>query len=158
MRVPAVFSWPGRIAPDVVHDLGSTLDLMPTVLRAAGVVLPQGLALDGVNLLPRLTGSGENSPLRNTLAYYRAGELRAWRQGPWKLHIIVEGAYGVGPAKEVLDVPQLYHLGRDPGERFDLARTHPEVVAEIQAAISRHKEQLNSQPPLFDARLAEHVQ
>ena len=157
MRVPTVFSWPGKIAPEVVHDIGSTLDLMPTVLKAAGVVPATNLTLDGVDLLPRLTGTAGKPPLRQSMPYYRAGELRAWRQGPWKLHLIVEGAYGVGPAKQVLEVPLLYHLGRDPGEQFDVADAYPDVVAEIQATISRHKEQLNSQPPLFDARLAEHL-
>ena len=161
VRVPTIFSWPGTIAPEIVHDIGSALDLMPTILQAAGAVSAKdpthGIQMDGVDLLPRLLGKGAKTPARQSMPYYRAGELRAWRQGPWKLHLIVEGAYGVGPEKEQLATPQLFHLGRDPGERFDVASQHPEVVADIEAAISRHKEQLTSQPPLFDARLADHL-
>ena len=157
MRVPTIFSWPGTIAPAVVHDLGSALDLMPTILKAAGVSPANDIALDGVDLLPRLLGNESTAAARENMPYYRAGELRAWRQGQWKLHLIVEGAYGVGPKKEVLESPQLYHLGQDPGERFDVADQHPDVVARIQAAISQHKEQLTSQPPLFDGRLADHL-
>jgi len=157
MRVPTIFSWPGTIAPEVVHDLGSALDLMPTILKAAGIAPAKNIAVDGVDLLPRLLGDASAAAARQSMPYYRAGELRAWRQGQWKLHLIVEGAYGVGPKKEVLQSPELYHLGRDPGERFDVAEQHPEIVAEIQMAIREHKAQLTSQPPLFDGRLADHL-
>ena len=97
MRVPAIFSWPGTIATDTVHEIGSAMDLMPTILKAAGVAQTKSIRLDGVDLLPRLLGSKAESPARQNMPYYRAGELRAWRQGQWKLHLIVEGAYGVGP-------------------------------------------------------------
>jgi len=157
MRVPTIFSWPGTINPEVVHDIGSAMDLMPTLLSAAGADSANEITLDGVDLLPRLLGNESAGKARTSMPYYRAGELRAWRQGQWKLHLIVEGAYGEGPKKEVLETPQLFHLGRDPGERFDVAAQNPDVVRQIQAAIRGHKEQLNSQPPLFDARLAEHL-
>ena len=162
MRVPAIFSWPGTIKPEVVHSIGSALDLMPTILSAVGLDPLEEVAIDGVDLLPRLTGAAAGTARpqragRENLAYYRGGELRAWRQGMWKLHLIVEGAYGVGPKKEVLEVPELYHLGRDPGEKFDVAGKNPEVVAQIQAEVARHKAQLTSRPAIFDARLAEHL-
>jgi len=157
MRVPTVFSWPGTIAPDTVHDIGAALDLMPTILKAAGIAQAEDTVTDGVDLLPRLLGDESTGAARQSMPFYRAGELRAWRQGPWKLHLIVEGAYGVGPEKTVLETPQLYHLGRDPGERFDVAKQNPQVVAEIEKAITEHKAQLTSRPPLFDARLAEHL-
>ena len=157
VRVPAVFSWPGVVEPAVVHNMGSTLDLMPTILAMAGIELPEDRVSDGVDLMPRLVTSDDSVEVRSFMPYYRGGELRAWRQGPWKLHLIIEGAYGEGPKKTVLDTPELYHLGKDPAERFDVAEKYPDVVARLQDAIKKHKAQLSSQPPIFDARLAEHL-
>ena len=48
-------------------------------------------------------------------------------------------------------MPQLFHLQRDPAERFDVAASHPEVVADIQAAVAAHREGLTIAPSLFDA-------
>jgi arylsulfatase A-like enzyme len=88
------------------------------------------------------------------MPYYRGGALYAYRKGPWKMHFITEGAYGLAPAKQEHDVPQLFHLQRDPAERFDVAADHPEVVADIQAAVAVHRAGLTIAPSLFDARLA----
>jgi len=153
VRVPAIFSQPGTVQPGVVHQIGSTLDLLPTVLALANMERPANSTLDGVDLSQQLTNPQPQAPARTNMPYYRAGELRAWRQGNWKLHLIVEGAYGVGPKREVLENPQLFHLGNDPAERFDVAAANPEVVANIEAAINAHQKRLETQPPIFDARL-----
>ena len=150
VRVPAVFSWPGTIAPEVVSDMGSAMDLFSTVMTLVGG--DAASATDGLDLSPRLLGSAP-SP-RNEMPYYRGGVLYAYRKGPWKLHFITEGAYGLAPAKQEHTVPQLFHLQRDPAERFDVAASHPEVVADIQAAVVAHREGLTIAPSLFDARLA----
>ncbi len=150
MRVPAIFAQPGTVAPGVVHDIGSGLDLFPTVLKMAGVHVP-GVHLDGVDLTPALTGQGSSG--RNDIAYYRQGNLMAWRHGDWKLHLIIQGAYGEGPELETLVEPALYHLGEDPAERFDVAKAHPDVVASIRGRIAAHQSAMVEQPPLFDQRL-----
>lgn len=44
LRVPLMVRWPGRITPNTVNkSLVSTVDIMPTVLRAAGITVPQNL-------------------------------------------------------------------------------------------------------------------
>jgi uncharacterized sulfatase len=88
------------------------------------------------------------------MPYYRGGTLYAYRKGPWKLHFITEGAYGLPPKRQEHDSPQLYHLHRDPAERFNVASQHPEVVADMLAAVAAHKARVSVAPPLFDARLA----
>ena len=52
MRVPSLWSWPGTIAPTAqpIHGLGSTLDVLPTLLSLAGAKPPKGLLLDGYDL------------------------------------------------------------------------------------------------------------
>ena len=150
VRVPTVFYWPGTVKPEVVSDIGSATDLFSTVMALVGVDAPS--ATDALDLSPRLLGDGA-SP-RTEMPYYRGGRLYAYRKGPWKMHFITEGAYGLPPERLQLEVPALYHLRRDPAERFDVAAQYPEVVADIQAAVEAHRAGLTIAPPLFDARLA----
>ena len=149
MRVPTVFSWPGKLPAGVVSDIGSALDLFPTVMTLAGSDVRTGV--DGMDLSDALFGKAP-SP-RNELAYYRAGVLYAYRYGPWKLHLITEGAYGLPPVRTEHEQPLLFNLHRDPSERFDVAAANPQIVAQIQAAVARHRQQMVPAAPLFDARL-----
>ncbi|MFM7864167.1 MAG: arylsulfatase, partial [Planctomycetaceae bacterium] len=64
--------------------------------------------------------------------------LYACRRGPWKAHFLTQTGYGV-PEPERHDPPQLYQLRVDPGERWNVASEHPEVLADIQAAVDRHR-------------------
>ncbi|MFK7865347.1 MAG: sulfatase [Pseudohongiellaceae bacterium] len=150
VRVPTVFYWPGQIQPGIVSDIGSTLDLFATAMELANIEHSAGV--DGFDLSSVLL-SGAQSP-RTEMPYYRGGQLYAYRQGPWKLHFILEGAYGQPPEKTVLTEPALYNLHRDPSERFDVASANPDVVANIMEAVEKHKQGLTIQSPLFDARLA----
>lgn len=129
--------------------MGSTLDLFNTVSSLAGV---EGIGrTDGHDLSDTLL-SGAPGP-RESMAFYRGGELRAFRHGAYKLHLITEGAYGQPPARTEHDSPLLYHLGEDPAERFDIAAREPEVVKRILAEIDRHRSEVPVAAPLFDRRL-----
>jgi arylsulfatase A len=149
MRVPAIFSWPGRIRPGVTAGIGSTLDLSATALALAGAGVDDDA--DGLDLSGTLL-KGEPSP-RSSLAYYRSGELMAFRHGEYKLHLVTQGAYGRPPERAVHQRPLLYHLGEDPGERFDVAGRYPEMVETLELAVAAHREGLVEAPPLFDRRL-----
>jgi arylsulfatase A-like enzyme len=150
MRVPAIFWWPGTVKPGTVMDMGSTLDLLPTVAQITGAVAPTDRVLDGFDLTTALIGT-RPSP-RNTMFYYRGAALYAVRLGPFKAHFITEGEYGAGPPRTVHSTPLLYHLGEDPGEQFDVADAHPEVIAEILELVEEHRENLDPQGSLFDLR------
>jgi arylsulfatase A len=151
MRVPAIFWWPGTIEAGTVHQMGSIMDLYQTALHLAGApVQPQ--ATDSLDLGPTLLDAQQSS--RSEFAYYRAGELTAYRLGAYKLRLVSEGAYQMPPARQVFDTPQLFHLGEDPGEQFDLAAQQPDKVVEVQQAIAVHRASLTPMPPLFDRRLA----
>ncbi len=151
MRVPAVFWWPGMLEPGIVSDMGSAMDVYTTALALSGAApTPHS---DGLDLRPTLL-HGEPGP-RDSIAYYHAGELRAFRQGSFKLHLITEGAYGQPPQRTEHETPLLYDLSSDPGERFDIAAQHPEVVAAILNQIAQHKSGMTEKLPLFDLRLAQ---
>ena len=150
MRVPGIFWWPGTIEPGVVREIGATTDLFTTIVPLAGGTAPDDRPLDGVDLSPVLLGAGA-SP-RDWMAFYRMGELYAYRQGPYKLHLVTEGRYGLGVERTEHDPPLLFHLGEDPGERYDLAAQHPDVVADLLAAVESHRSAMTVAEPLFDAR------
>jgi len=139
MREPCIMWWPGTIKPAVIHDLGTTMDLLPTFLKLAGAEVPTDRILDGFDLRPVLSSTGR-SP-RDTVFYYRGTQLYAVRKGPYKAHFITRSAYGKDqPVTH--DPPQLYHLGHDPSEKYDIAKAHPDVLAEIQKEVERHRRTL----------------
>jgi arylsulfatase A-like enzyme len=136
MREPAIFWWPGHIKPGVVRDLGSTLDLLPTLVKLVGGKVPADRVLDGVDISPALLGTGVGP--RQTMFFYRGTRLFAVRHGAYKAHFSTQSGYG--PDKpEKHDPPLLYHLGHDPGENFDLSKQHPEVIAEILKVVEEHR-------------------
>lgn len=151
MRTPAIFWWPGTVRPGVVTDMGSGLDVLTTAAALAGARLPAGRVLDGVDLTAALTGAGP-SP-RDTLFYYSDNELRAIRRKNYKAHFVTSGAYGEGGARIVHTPPLLFDLSVDPGERFDVAAAHPDIVAALVQAADEHRRSVVPGKPLFDELL-----
>ncbi len=143
MRVPAIFWWPGKVDPGVVRELGSTLDLMPTICRLAGIDPPQDRILDGYDMSPVLFDSEKESP-RNEMFYYRVHELYAARKGPYKAHFITQGRYGSEPTDpQHHDPPKLYHVEEDPREKFNIAEEHPDVIKEIREMVEEKEASFN---------------
>ena len=99
---------------------------------------------------PVLFGTG-SSP-RDVVPFYRYNELYAIRKGWFKAHFITQGEYGMGPDRTVHDPPLLYHLGHDPGERFDIGAEHPDVLQDLIAEARRYRESVEVRPSVFDAR------
>ena len=140
MRVPGIAWWPGKIPGGKVSgEVVSTMDLFTTCSLLAGAKLPQDRVVDGVDLLPLLTGSGKVS--RDGYFFYRGTRLFAARVGKWKAHYFTQPAYGI-PKPEAHEPPMLFDLNSDPGESYNVAAEHPEVLAEIAAAVERHRSKL----------------
>ena len=148
MRVPAIAWWPGMIpSGHTTQSLGTTMDLMPTFLELAGIDAPTTRIMDGVDLMPVLLNPA--AEVRQEVYYYRGTQLWAVRSGPWKLHYITQSAY-VGDQPVVQDPPLLYHLDRDPRERFNVALEEPEVVLAIQSMVDQHLAELVRHPSQLD--------
>jgi arylsulfatase A-like enzyme len=119
IRVPFLVQWKGRIPAGKVFDQPVIqLDIHPTVLTAVGVGIPKGAKLDGVNLLPQLTGESPRPP--HEALFWRFGTQRAVRKGDWKLTDLGQG-------------PKLFNLASDIGEKDDLAAQYPEKLRELEA-------------------------
>ncbi len=153
MREPTVMWWPEHIsAGKATAALGSTMDLMATFARLAGAKLPTDRVLDSYDLSSVMLES-KPSP-RNSIFYYRAYELMAVRLGPWKAHFQKQGSYGTEPRGLTKCVPpELYHLERDPGERYNIAADNLLVLAQIRAAVDAHRATLKPAETLLDSKL-----
>lgn len=137
MREPTIFWWPGKIKPGVVREMGSTLDLLPTIAALCGGELPAGRKMDGYDLASVLFGTGK-SP-RNELFYYHGEEVFAVRLGDFKAHFKTKTSY-VGQKRAVVhDPPLLFHLRHDPSEKHDVASRFPEVLSRIRSLRERHE-------------------
>lgn len=120
-RVPFLVQWKGRIPGGRTYDLPvMNLDVVPTVMAAAGRPVDAAEKLDGVDLVPFLTGTRQGRP-HETMFWRFIGQW-AVRDGDWKL-VVANGGSGK---------PELYDLASDVGERADLAASHPERVASLK--------------------------
>ncbi len=128
VRVPFFLSWPGQIPAGGTEDRPVIqLDLLPTALAAARVEVKPEWKLDGVNLMPYLTGKDNGAP--HDALYWRFGQQMAIRKGDWKMlkyDLAADNGSGTSAAK-------LYNLKDDVGEAIDLTDKHPEKVKELQA-------------------------
>jgi arylsulfatase A len=137
MREPGIAWWPGRIPQGIVtHEMACTMDLFTTSLKLAGAEVPTDRVIDGVDIRPLLFGKGASQ--RPPFFYYRGTQLYAVRKGPFKAHFVTRSGYGPDPAVPH-QPPLLYDLGHDPGERFDVASSHPDVLADFDKEVERHR-------------------
>lgn len=140
MREPTLAWWPGTIEAGTTSDaVGSTMDLFPTALELAGAEVPTDRTIDGESLLPVFLNPEAEG--RDHVFFYRGDQVFAVRMGPWKAHFTTQSGYADDRQRH--DPPLLYHLERDPREKFNKAEKRPEVIEEIRALLERHREGLD---------------
>ncbi|MBM3335855.1 sulfatase-like hydrolase/transferase, partial [Candidatus Sumerlaeota bacterium] len=136
VRVPFAVQWRGRLpeGKTLQHPV-ICLDIFPTAVPAGGAQLPADRKIDGVNLLPYMTGQTDAPPHERLFWRTGGGDFFAVREGRFKLVKSRDGQ------------PELYDLDADIGETNDLAAKQPDVVKRLLAAC----EQWNSElaPPLW---------
>jgi hypothetical protein len=135
IRVPWIVQWKGHIPAGQVDDRPVIqLDVHPTALAAAGVAIKPEWKLDGVDLLPYLTGAKSGPP--HDALYWRFGGQMAIRKGDWKLVKAPGGALTGNSLNEKATTAgaELYNLTQDIGEKNNLASKEPEKFKELAAA------------------------
>jgi choline-sulfatase len=120
VRIPLVVFVPG-VSPRRIARRMSAVEVAPTILDLAG--LPEDPGARGKSFVPELSGADlPECPIlidqpRNP--YYPL--TRAFIEGGYKLHHLPE-------SKTYL----LFDLSRDPGEKNDLSRSQPDLLAQIR--------------------------
>ncbi|XP_068941655.1 N-acetylgalactosamine-6-sulfatase isoform X2 [Petaurus breviceps papuanus] len=159
MREPAIAWWPGHIAAgQVSHQLGSVMDLFTTSLSLVGLKPPGDREIDGIDLLPAII---HGKLIDRPIFYYRGNELMAVRVGQYKAHFWTwsnsweEFNQGIDfcPGQNVSGVtthsqeehsglPLLFHLGRDPGEKYPISVSsieYRDTLQRIFPVVEEHK-------------------
>ena len=141
-RVPFIAQWKGTLPAGKPYEKPvMNLDVLPTIIAAAGGKLDSASKLDGVDLLPFLTGKKMDRP--HQTMYWRFGPQWAVRHEDWKL-VVSKGGSGN---------PELYNLANDIGESKDLAKIETAKVIELQKLYDAwSKEQ--AEPTAKDADVA----
>jgi arylsulfatase A-like enzyme len=120
-REPFIIRWPAELKPGQVYTkTTSTLDLFPTFLSATGHKIEEKLYLDGVDLMPFITG--ENSRAPHDTLFWMTHNQGAVRAGNWKMIISSDTSM------------QLYNLHDDLSETSDLVNIHPDIVEQLLKA------------------------
>lgn len=144
IRVPYLVQWKAKLPAGKVYDQPVIqLDIVPTALAAAGVEIKSEWKLDGVNLLPFLTGEKSGPP--HEALYWRFGAQMAIRKGDWKLvKAPGSGTMDQATRRGTADLAgaQLFNLANDIGEQNDLAAQQPDKVKELSAAWERWNAEL----------------
>ena len=141
VRIPFIVSWakpnPNNklqkaypIATDKVQtQMGTVMDLYPTILSVAGIPLPKNHVLDGSDLKKLLQGKCDKKHRNDFLMHFphehRGSYFTTYRKGDWKL------IYYYHPEKDGIPSYKLYNLSLDPNEENDLSASNPQKLKEL---------------------------
>lgn len=163
LRVPMIARWPGRIPAGLVNDaVAGSIDILPTLLKVAGVAVPDDRVIDGRDLWPLLTSPDAPSP-HEAVFGMQGPNLATVRSGRWRLHVRSPGLPAKrgddwvdprGPDGVTILAPyeqarpsaypgelggdgpktmMLFDIVSDPAEQHDVSDEHPDVVRRLKS-------------------------
>ncbi len=136
-HVPYFMRWPKMISGGMTYDHPvSHTDIFATAAAAAGVSLPDDRTIDGVDLLPYVTGVNPDEP-HDTL-FWRNGYYQVVLSDGWKMSV-----------SDMPDKIWLYDLTVDPTETMNLADTNALKVEELQGPLDTHN--ADQVDPMWDS-------
>ncbi|MDF1826436.1 MAG: sulfatase [Verrucomicrobiales bacterium] len=152
IRQPYYIYWPGVTNGGTTDTLATGMDFYPTILEIAGLEAMPDQHLDGISLVPELKGT--SLPPRPLFWHYphygnQGGEPSAMMMdGDWKLVTYFEDGRN-----------ELYHLGNDLEEQFNVAAQHPLRVREMETSVKTWQATVGAkfptENPKFDAAMRE---
>lgn len=118
IRVPGIVEWPGHARPGSVTDVPCvTSDYLPTVLDVLGLAYPDDRPLDGISLLPVISGEKK---VRGKAIGFQSKKQMAWIGDQYKIYSSDSGSSW-----------ELYDLTSDPGEKADAASWHADIIRQL---------------------------
>ena len=137
IRSPFFMHWPARLRAGLSADrVAAHIDVLPTVLDACAVPVPDGLALDGRSFLPLLTTDVTDWPDRTLFIQSHRGDRPvmyhnfAARRQKWKL------VHASGFHRENFEggpIFELFDMEFDPQELHNIASKRPDIVRNMIA-------------------------
>ncbi len=127
MHIPFIMSWPEGIKENSIYTKNiHHNDIFPTIANVAGVLIPDNLKIDGINLLPYINGINSNNP-HETL-YWKEGDLQTIIHKNMKLIRSNTPVYR----------DWLFDLEKDPYEQMNINKEYPKVIAQLNSLLDIH--------------------
>ena len=161
-RVPLIMRWPGVITPNTISKaLISSVDYYPTFLKLGGATGNENQVMDGINLLPVITGE-QPLPERDIFCLFQHyldyvnGKFRIEpgayvRRGNYKLiRFFARGENGS-------DELELYNLKEDIGETRNLADAMPELATELNNKVGEYLKDTGAVVPFANPKYQPYI-
>ena len=151
MRAPFIAAW-AKPNPDnpwqqklpvargaIQNQLGTVMDLYPTILNLVDVEIPEDHIVDGRDLTPQLSGKRNVEREERFLMHFphshRSSYYTVLRLGDWK--VIYHYLPDMNPAKTQYE---LFNLKDDPYEHVNVAESKPEVLKRMMREMIQQME------------------
>ena len=130
VHIPFIVNYPNKIAAGQIYNgRVSNMDIFSTFSEIAGLKPTNDVEIDGVNILPYLTGEIQGEPDR--ILFSKSGSLSFLIKEGWKLQIDF-----------IQNKKWLFNLNNDPNEKINLASINLEKLKELEELLnSKIKEQ-----------------
>jgi len=140
IRVPGIIRWPGKVKPGSVSgEPVNGTDILPTLCALSGLGVPTDRAIDGTSILPVFEGKKLNRKVPLYWRYDRALSkpfTLAMRQGEWKIL-----------ADDKMTRFELYNLGKDLGEKHNLAESEPQRLGAMKKTLAKLHAEIEAEGP-----------
>ncbi len=135
VRTPILVAWPGHVTPGRCAALASSVDLAPTILRAAGVAVPT--TLPGTDLIGLAAGAAPVRPaVFGAIFTHDVVDIDDPTQSLLHRWLVSDRWKLIVPNRREADA-QLFDVLADPDEEHDLAPRHPDRVRELRVELDR---------------------
>ncbi|MEM9800096.1 MAG: sulfatase [Planctomycetota bacterium] len=143
VREPCAIRWPGRIEAGTETDVPvQSVDFLPTLAAAVEAPVPEGVALDGIDLVPLLVGGKAPEPRALFWHYPHYGN-----QGGFPGGAVLEAGWKYVERYGDKSVGELYDLARDPSEATDVARSEEARAKRLRERLAAWREEVGAVMP-----------
>ncbi|MCP4339605.1 MAG: sulfatase-like hydrolase/transferase, partial [Desulfobulbaceae bacterium] len=142
-RVPCFVHWPagGLDQPRDIDDLTHCVDLLPTMVDVCGLKTPKRghQPLDGKSLAPLLAGKKRSWDDRTIICHRQNISTKTTK---WQNSLVMTTQW------RLINRNKLYNIKKDPGQRNNVAKNHPDIVADLRSRYETYWAELKTDEQL----------
>lgn len=136
LRTPILVRWPGRVEPAIYDTPVSTIDLVPTILKACGVTPATALPGHDLVAIAAAKGACDRSQLYGEIFEHDVADIDEPARSLLYRWVLDSGRWKLILPAERNAAPELYDVLADPHETRNLAAEHPDQVSRLQRLLN----------------------